>query len=682
MKISTGLNRGLFVVLLLAVAVAPLSRMQAQSRAKEKAQDKGDVVAKIGDYKLTLGEYERQFIRNNGGETAAARSDMSGRKEFLDLLIKYRLKVLEAREKGYDKDEEIQRELSEYRNSLAIPYLTERALIDPNIERLHRLRQEEVNAAHVLIRIPTDSLGVSDTLSAYLKAMDVITQANEDVPFDSLARRYSDDRGTNERGGELGWFTAGMTVPVFDEAIYALKPGQVRQRPVRTMFGYHVIKLLGRQPAKGEIRVSHILVRFPQDDPADTTAAYAKITAIRDSIKNGQPFGELAMRNSEDPTSGANGGDLGWVGRHKFVPEFEVVAFSVKPNELSRIVRTQFGYHVLMVTEERPPKSLDEARQELKDLYKRYSYEEDNRRFLDGILDKYTVFTDPKVSARIIASVDTTATTSAPGWYNRIDDKLKETVWISLKGSKITVGDAIKTIERSQDLQSKALNRGSLEAVASILAHKEALRLETADLETRYPEFGTLMQEYREGVLLFRAEQEAVWNAVKVEDDALKAFWEERKGEYTWPDRVRFSEIFVTSDSLATVLRDSLNAGVDFAELAERHTQRSGYKKKQGDWGFQAFDANELATAAAKGAAGWIEGPVKFQYGYSIIKVTEKDKAREKTFEEARSEVSSKFQEYESKRLEREWIQSLRDKYGVTVHEDVLRKAFADLTAG
>ena len=111
------------------------------------------------------------------------------------------------------------------------------------------------------------------------------------------------------------------------------------------------------------------------------------------------------------------------------------------------------------------------------------------------------------------------------------------------------------------------------------------------------------MQEYREGVLLFRAEQEAVWNAVKVEDDALKAFWEERKGEYTWPDRVRFSEIFVTSDSLATVLRDSLNAGVDFAELAERHTQRSGYKKKQGDWGFQAFDANELATAAAKGAA-------------------------------------------------------------------------------
>jgi peptidyl-prolyl cis-trans isomerase SurA len=509
--------------------------------------------------------------------------------------------------------------------------------------------------------------------------MEVIRLANDGVPFDSLARQYSEDRGTNENGGQLGWFSAGMTVPAFDKAAYTLKPGQVAQRPIRTMFGYHVLMMNGRQKARGEIQVSHILVRIPQDNPEDTTAAFAKITAIRDSLMRGEDFAAMALRNSEDPTSGANGGDLGWVGRRKFVPEFEAVAFSITPGELSRPLRTQFGYHLLKVLGERSPKSFEDSRQELKDLYKRYSYDADNREFLAGILAKYNVKTDADVSAQIIASVDTTATTSAPGWYNRIDDKLKKKSWISLKGSKITVDDAIKTIERSQDLQSKALNRGSLEAVASILAHKEALRLETEDLETRYAEFGALMQEYREGVLLFRAEQEAVWNAVKVEDEGLEKFWQQHKAEYTWPDRVRFSEIFVTSDSLAQVLRDSLNAGVDFGELAGRHTQRSGYKQKMGDWGFQPLDANELAETAAKGVPGWVEGPMKFQYGFSIIKVTDKDTAREKTFEEARSEVSSKFQEYESKRLEREWIQTLRNKYGVTIHEDVLKKAFADL---
>jgi peptidyl-prolyl cis-trans isomerase SurA len=644
-----------------------------------RAQQNNSVVAKIGDYKLTLGEYERQYIRNNGGEAAASASGLENRQEFLDLLVKYRLKVLEAHEKGYDKDPEIQRELSEYRNSLAIPYLMERALIDPKIEELYKQRLVEMRASHILLRIPVDSLGVLDTSSAYKKAMDVIHQANAGVPFDSLARQYSDDKGTAQNGGDLMWFSAGMTVPAFDMAVYAMKVGEVSTVPIRTMFGYHVVKLTDRQPVRGEIKVSHILVRLPEDTPTDTAAAFARISGILDSLKNGEDFSAIARRSSEDPGTAPNGGDLGWVSRRKFVPEFEAAAYQLKPNQTSGIVRTQFGYHIIKVFEERDPKSFEDSRQELKDLYRRYSYEEDNRVFTNGILANYNIKTNEDVTALIIASVDTTATTSAPGWYNRLTEALKARVWITLKGSSMTVGEAIKTIERSQDLQSKALNRESLAVVADLLGRKEALRLETVDLETRYPEFGSLMQEYREGVLLFRAEQDAVWNSVKVEEDRLKEFWEEHKSEYVWPDRVRFSEIFVTSDSLGKVLLDSLNAGVDFSDLAERHTQRTGYQKKKGDWGFQALDANELAVAAAKGMPGWVDGPMKFQYGFSIIKVMEKDKSREKTFEEAQSEVSSKFQEYESKRLEREWIQSLKDKFGVEIHEDVLKKAFADM---
>jgi len=170
-----------------------------------------------------------------------------------------------------------------------------------------------------------------------------------------------------------------------------------------------------------------------------------------------------------------------------------------------------------------------------------------------------------------------------------------------------------------------------------------------------------------------------VWNNVKVEEEPLKAYWEQHKSEYTWPQRVRFSEIFITSDSLGQVLRDSLDNGADFGELAGRHTQRSGYKKKLGDWGLQPVDANELTGKANGAEIGWTERPNKFQYGFSIIKTTEKDQAREKTFEEAHSEVSSKFQEFESKRIEREWIDRLRDKFGVEVFDDVFSRAFSSL---
>ncbi|PLX32205.1 MAG: hypothetical protein C0600_03445 [Ignavibacteria bacterium] len=644
-----------------------------------QAQDKTAVVAEIGDYELSLGEFEEQYIRNNGGVEAALKSTPAEREEFLELLIKYRLKVLEARDKGFHKDESILQELDEYRNSLAIPYLTERALIDPKVEELYNRRLTEMRAAHILIRIVTDSLGRQDSLGALNKAQEVLKRAQSGEDFAALALEFSDDRGTKEKGGDLLWFTAGMTVPAFDNVIYTLNEGEIGPEPVRTMFGYHIVKLLDKQPARGEIEVKHILVRVPQETPDDTTAAWEKANAILDSLNTGSDFAGLAMRNSEDPGSAANGGDLGWVGRRKFVPDFEIVAFELGVNEVSYPVRTQFGYHIIKVTGERPPKSLEESKQELKDLYRRYSYEKDNEEFLNNMVAKYNISVNEDVTRAIIAVVDTTATTSAPGWHKRIKDALKERVWVTLKGEEITVDKAIRMIERDQELQSKALNRGTMSKLANSIGRKKAISLATMDLEDRYPEFAKLMMEYREGVLLFRAEQEAVWNQVKVEEPRLKDYWEEHKSEYTWPDRVRFSEIFVTSDSLMNVLHDSLKAGANFYELAGRHTQRSGYKAKNGEWGFQPYDTNELSKAASTAGIGSIIGPMKFQYGYSLLTISDKDKAREKTFEEAQSEVSSRFQEYESKRLEREWIDGLRDKFGVDVDASLLKEAFSDL---
>lgn len=657
--------------------------LHAQQGKAPKGSSKPTVLAKIGKYDLSLEEFERQYIRNNGGEAAAARSTNAERQEFLELLIKYRLKVHEARAKGYDKDAEIVKELQEYRNSLALPYFTERALIDPKIRELHELQKEEIRAAHVLVRVVNDSEGNPDTTAALNKALDILRQAREGVPFDTLAARHSDDRGTSEKGGDLLYFTAGMTLPAFDRAVYSLtKPGELYPTPVRTMFGYHVVKLIERRPSRGELQVSHILVRTNPDEPGDTTTALQKLNTIIDSIKQGHSFAELATRNSEDPGSAAKGGDLGWVTRRKFVPEFELVAFDLKEGELSRPVRTQFGWHVITITGERPPKSFEDAKQELKELYRRYSYEEDNKAFLQQIYDGYGITLKDDVLTQLKSSVDSTATTSAPGWYNNIDEKLRKAKVATFKGGGLTIDEAIRIIEKNQDLQSKPLNTRSLREVMELAAQKEVLRIETENLETRYPEFGSLMQEYQEGVLLFKAEQDAVWNQVKVEEERLKAFWEQHRSEYTWPDRVRFSEIFVTSDSVSKVLRDSLDKGVPFEELAERHTQRAGYNSKQGDWGLQPVDANELTRRVQGMQDGWVEGPHKFQYGYSIVKKTGKDQAREKTFEEAQSEVSSKFQEFESKRLESEWIEGLRKKYGVTVNNAVLEKAFGTLTQG
>ncbi|MDH7515157.1 MAG: peptidylprolyl isomerase, partial [Bacteroidota bacterium] len=162
-----------------------------------------EVVAVIGDYTLTKGEYERQYLKNNGGKAAADTSTFAGRMDFLELLVKYRLKVLEAKAQGYDKDPEIIKELAEYRNSLAVPYLSERAVIDPQIKKLYDRRKEEVRAAHILLRTQPDSTGRIDTATVYRRAWDILREAQEGVPFDTLAVRWSQDPGSAKNGGDL-----------------------------------------------------------------------------------------------------------------------------------------------------------------------------------------------------------------------------------------------------------------------------------------------------------------------------------------------------------------------------------------------------------------------------------------------------------------------------------------------
>jgi peptidyl-prolyl cis-trans isomerase SurA len=650
---------------------------KAKKQTAEKSTLKPGELSLIGPFHLTLAEYQRQYIKNNGGFLAAKNSTLQERKDFLDLLVKYRLKVLEARDRGYDKDSSIIAELQEYRANLAEPYLLERALVDPKVELLYNRRLNEVHVAHIVIQVPNDTTGKPDTVSAWNEALRVLALARSGQSFDSLATRYSNDPSTAKRGGDLGFFTAGMTSPSFDEALFELKPGEIASRPQRTPYGYHIVKLLEKIPAR-EIEISHILIRFAEGS-ADTAAAYGKVMRILDSLKNGTDFKELAMRNSEDPYSGGKGGDLGFGRRRRFVPEFENVAFTLKPGQYSGPVRTGFGYHIIKVTGERNPPSIDESRQEMKDLYRKYGFNEDKASFIKDMLAKHNVHTMSATIEKMAQCLDTTATTAVQGWPGKLTADVLAMPLIQIDAKNISVDAAVKNIMRNRELIGKPLNRKSLAELKDVLAEKEAWQAETADLEKRYPEFADLMQEYQEGVLLFRAEQEEVWNKVAVNDTALKAWWSDHKADFRWPDRVRFSEIFVTSDSLSNMVLDSLRAGKDFGELASRHTQRSGYKDKQGDWGFQSKDANELAKKAWTLTPGHVEGPMKFQYGFSIFKVAAKDNAREKTFEEASSEASSKFQEFESKRLEKAWVERLKVKFGVRSDDALLEQAFKDL---
>jgi peptidyl-prolyl cis-trans isomerase SurA len=185
------------------------------------------------------------------------------------------------------------------------------------------------------------------------------------------------------------------------------------------------------------------------------------------------------------------------------------------------------------------------------------------------------------------------------------------------------------------------------------------------------------MKEYKEGILLYRIEQDEVWKKTMVNDSLLKEHYNKTKENYRWPDRVNFAEIYVLKDSIAKALYKQIRKKPkNFSKIAQERTNRPDYREKRGEWGLQSFTFNDLSRRASKMAVDSVSEPFRFQGGWSIIKTLAIDSSRIKNYEEAMPEVASAYQDAASKEREREWIESLEKKYPIEIQKELLAKAF------
>jgi parvulin-like peptidyl-prolyl isomerase len=625
---------------------------------------------------ITVAQFEDTYtrMRRKAPETDAQKED------FLRLLIDNRVKLHEARALGLEADKELSDETAEYRDQLAMSYYIDQKLVTPAVRTLAERRKDEVRFSHIITRWRRYGGDVIDTLATYREAEKTLLMALEGKePFDSLVARYSEDPLKVKNGGSIGWFIGGTTLPQVDDIVYTMKVGEVYPHLMKTTFGYHVIKLTGRHPARLRLHAWQILDRLDINNPSDTSASFARMSLILDSLRSGKAsFEDLARRNSQDPVSGEKGGDLGWANRGVGLEQhFEEALFNLPVGQTSSVVRSAFGMHIIRVTEEEPAPPEAELDADLRDIYKRERLEGDARFLLTELKRKYEFTINRKVVNLIVSHTEPTWTTSTPNWHSRLTPKDKEAYLFTLKNRNVSIAEAITAIARDPYMQMRSFTTEGLDSIAIALADKYALIEETKGLEVREPAFGTMLREYRESVLVSRLEQDQVWSKVAVSDEALRGYWERHKAEYRLPDRVSFSEIYVFSEKQGNQLIDSLKAGASFAALASRYTKRTGMFDKGGSWGFQPVHRDELSEAANKLVVGEVSAPMKNPPGYSVIRCDAKDPARTKTFEEARNEVAAKVKEQAIASRTREWVGELRAKYAVQSWPGNLRNAFA-----
>ena len=257
-----------------------------------------------------------------------------------------------------------------------------------NSEEGRFMTSPDVNVGHILLPVPSGKN--NDEVNAILqRAQGLLDEANNGTDFRQLAIANSSDQ-TALQGGDLGWRKMAQLPGVFIEAVEKLEINQISE-PIRSDAGYHLIKLYERKGGGEQLIEQHFArhILIKPNEIRDEATAVSQLTELRERIKTGEDFALLSKEFSEDPGSALNGGELGWSTPGMFVPEFEQTMGSIELNEVSAPFLSQFGWHILQVTERRNQDfSENITRNRAQNLLRQRKYEEELQVWLQEIRDE------------------------------------------------------------------------------------------------------------------------------------------------------------------------------------------------------------------------------------------------------------------------------------------------------
>ncbi|MEY3386257.1 MAG: hypothetical protein RIR53_1068 [Bacteroidota bacterium] len=669
---------------------APSKRTTSTSAPAAATFDPATVLATVGSESLRLGDVERAFQKNlTRRDTRLSSVPRDTALEFLRLYVNYRLKVADARDRGLANDSAVRVDLQNNRRLLSETFYFDKAVAERRIRELAARRLYELEIGVILCAVPEQSTRGWDTAASRRKAERLIAQIKSGADFDKIARDSSDDKETAANGGRLPWISGGSIIKTVEDAAYSLPQGGLYDRPLESRYGYFIVKVYQRLP-RFSVKFRHILLT--PNDTRDTAATerfadtVISILNMKPSQQNttmaqrkltptGDAFGDLARAYSDDKTSSAKGGYLGGAysrssgmenNGSRLVKPFEDAIFALKDGQISGKIKTIFGTHIIVRDSSRVPDSLAEY-DAAKRTYRRLYYEEDKRMVLDSVRKSMNSGWNESVLSELLLSIDSTKNTQDTTWTRSIPEGLLDRVIFRLPSSELTVRQFTDTLRRRIDMRGFTLNRPGLERAVNKVADPVVLERATSRLEESYSEFAALMQEFNDGILLFKVEEKEVWSKLKFDTTDARAFFDSNPGRWMTEQKYDLTEVYVLTDSLVTVIKAELDAGKDIADVAAAYTQRDGMREQRGKVTAASPKTSKSAQQVASNVkVGQTIGPVKLEAGWAFIRLDGIVPPQQKSFESSISELAPVYQDALQKRLTENWLSSVRIKHPVS----------------
>ena len=621
------------------------------------------VLMTVGNTKVTVAEFENVYHKNNTKETTG---DAKSLNDYVDLFVNFKLKVKEAEEMGLDTSKAFKEELGGYRKQLAQPYLTDKDVNEKLLKETYDRLQEDVHASHILVKVSENALP-KDTLEAYNKILKIRARIIKGENFNKVAseKGISDDPSAKDNGGDLGFFTALQMVYPFESAAYNTKVGEVSM-PVRTRYGYHIIKVTERRKAQGEVLVAHIMVKTPPNmSKDDSLSAYKKITELYGKLKAGSKFEDLATEFSDDKTSAKKGGELPWFSTGKMPVEFEKTAFSLaNKGDYCMPMRTKYGWHIIKLLDKRGLASFDDMKNELKGKVTKDSRSQVGRTSLIAkIKTEYNFKENPKNLDELTKVLDSTLFEGR--WDAAKATSLKKPMF-NFNDKVYTQTDFANYIASHQSKRPKSDYKVVITPLYKQFVEESAVAYEESRLDQKYPEFKSLMQEYRDGILLFELTDEKVWSKAVKDTAGSKAYYDKNKNSYMWDERADASVYTCANDKVAKEVRDLMKkkkTDKDIVAAINKDSQLNLQVESR------IFSKGENEFVDKNWNPGTSADLPSEKDKKTVIVVTNKLlKPEPKSYMDSKGMVTADYQNY----LEKEWIASLKAKYPVTIDKTVL----------